>query len=53
MGGIMITYIYFVRHAVSPFVFGNEGGRGLSEEGKQAAFKVAQLLMDENINKQV
>jgi 2,3-bisphosphoglycerate-dependent phosphoglycerate mutase len=46
----MITYIYFVRHAISPFVFGNEEARGLSEEGKQAAFKVAELLMDENIN---
>jgi 2,3-bisphosphoglycerate-dependent phosphoglycerate mutase len=46
----MKTFIYFVRHAVSPFVFGNEGERGLSEEGKQAAYKVAELLKDENIN---
>jgi 2,3-bisphosphoglycerate-dependent phosphoglycerate mutase len=46
----MITFIYFIRHAVSPFVFGNERTRGLSEEGKQAAYKVAEMLMDENIN---
>jgi 2,3-bisphosphoglycerate-dependent phosphoglycerate mutase len=46
----MKTFIYFVRHAVSPFVFGNEGERGLSKEGKQAAYKVAELLKDENIN---
>jgi 2,3-bisphosphoglycerate-dependent phosphoglycerate mutase len=46
----MITYIYFVRHAVSPFVFGNERTRGLSEAGKLAAYKVAEMLMDENIN---
>jgi 2,3-bisphosphoglycerate-dependent phosphoglycerate mutase len=46
----MISYIYFVRHAVSPFVFGNERARGLSEEGKQAALRVAEILAHEGIN---
>lgn len=31
----MKTYIYMVRHAVSPFVLGNERERGLSEKGTQ------------------
>jgi 2,3-bisphosphoglycerate-dependent phosphoglycerate mutase len=46
----MKTYVYFVRHAVSPFVYGNERARGLSEEGKQAALKVADRLVNEGIN---
>jgi 2,3-bisphosphoglycerate-dependent phosphoglycerate mutase len=46
----MATYIYFVRHAVSPFVFGNERARGLSEEGQQKALKAAEILIPENIN---
>ncbi|QGQ99434.1 histidine phosphatase family protein [Paenibacillus psychroresistens] len=46
----MSTYIYFVRHAVSPYVFGNERARGLSEAGKMAALQVAEVLADEEIN---
>ena len=46
----MKTYIYFVRHAISPFSIGNEKERGLFEQGKQDAHKVAQLLIDEGIN---
>jgi 2,3-bisphosphoglycerate-dependent phosphoglycerate mutase len=46
----MKTYIYFLRHAVSPFVFGNEKARSLSDEGRQAASKVAERLVNEGIN---
>jgi 2,3-bisphosphoglycerate-dependent phosphoglycerate mutase len=49
-GGIMKTFIYFVRHAISPFTLGKEKERGLSEQGKQDAHKVAQLLIVEDIN---
>ncbi|TDQ32160.1 histidine phosphatase family protein [Aureibacillus halotolerans] len=35
------TVIYMVRHAESPFVFGAERTRGLSEEGHAAAKRVA------------
>ncbi|MFD0674899.1 histidine phosphatase family protein [Cohnella sp. GCM10027633] len=40
----MKTRLYMVRHADSPFVFGQEQARGLSEEGKEAAMKVADVL---------
>lgn len=40
----METRIYMVRHADSPFVFGEERSRGLSEQGHEDAFKVADLL---------
>lgn len=40
----MNTTIYMVRHAESPFVFGKEKERGLSEEGFIAAEKVARCL---------
>lgn len=29
----MKTYIYFVRHAISPFSLENERSRGLSDQG--------------------
>jgi 2,3-bisphosphoglycerate-dependent phosphoglycerate mutase len=50
LGGNMKTYIYFVRHAVSPFIYGNENAQGLFEQGKQDTLRVAQLLMNEHIN---
>jgi 2,3-bisphosphoglycerate-dependent phosphoglycerate mutase len=46
----MQTNIFMVRHAESPFVFGEERTRGLSEEGLQAAMKVADLLDPEEIH---
>ncbi|WP_010275929.1 histidine phosphatase family protein [Paenibacillus senegalensis] len=46
----MKTQIYMIRHAESPFVFGEERSRGLSDEGFQAAKKVADLLDSEEIN---
>lgn len=46
----MKTQIYMVRHAESPFVFGEERSRGLSEDGFQAARKVADILESEDIH---
>ncbi|OXM85596.1 histidine phosphatase family protein [Paenibacillus rigui] len=40
----MKTTLYMVRHAESPFVFGEERTRGLSEEGTADAVKVADVL---------
>lgn len=39
-----------VRHAESPFVFGEERSRGLSEDGLKAAMQVANLLDSEEIH---
>jgi 2,3-bisphosphoglycerate-dependent phosphoglycerate mutase len=46
----MKTQLYMIRHAESPFVFGEERTRGLSEEGFQAAKKVADILESEEIH---
>lgn len=46
----MITQLYMIRHAESPFVFGEERARGLSEEGLLAAKKIADLLEPEEIH---
>ncbi|MFC4777298.1 histidine phosphatase family protein [Paenibacillus sp. GCM10023252] len=46
----MKTHIYMIRHAESPYVFGEERSRGLSDEGFQAAKKVADLLDSEEID---
>lgn len=40
----MATVVYMVRHAESPFVFGQERTRGLSEEGAAAAKRIAELF---------
>ncbi|MDH6426643.1 MULTISPECIES: histidine phosphatase family protein [unclassified Paenibacillus] len=45
----MKTYIYMVRHAVSPFVLGNERERGLSEKGHADAYRIKELLAEEKI----
>ncbi|WP_261300934.1 histidine phosphatase family protein [Paenibacillus andongensis] len=42
----MKTSIYMVRHAESPFVFGQEKTRGLSEEGLADSRRVSDLLKD-------
>lgn len=39
----MKTFIYFVRHAISPFTLNNERDRGLSEQGKRDAVLVAEI----------
>ncbi|KKO51716.1 histidine phosphatase family protein [Paenibacillus sp. DMB20] len=46
----MKTNIFMVRHAESPFVFGEEQTRGLSDEGFRDAVKVADLLEVEDIH---
>jgi 2,3-bisphosphoglycerate-dependent phosphoglycerate mutase len=47
---LMETRIYMVRHAESPFVFGQEQSRGLSETGMKDAQRVAELLQDVDIH---
>lgn len=44
------TTIYMVRHAESPYIFGEERIRGLSPEGAMEAVKVADLLESEEIH---
>ncbi|WP_227793403.1 histidine phosphatase family protein [Paenibacillus guangzhouensis] len=46
----MRTNIYLVRHAESPFRYGEERERGISEAGAQAAKRVADLLRMEGID---
>lgn len=46
----MKTWIYFVRHAASPFYPGNERNRGLSEQGRRDAVRVAEMLRHEGID---
>ena len=46
----MNTFLYFVRHAVSPFSPGNERNRGLSDQGKRDAVRVAAILKHEGID---
>jgi 2,3-bisphosphoglycerate-dependent phosphoglycerate mutase len=46
----MKTYIYFVRHAISPFSLDNERNRGLSEQGKLDSIRAAELLKTEGID---
>lgn len=40
------TTIYFIRHAESPFIFGKERERPLSEKGQNDSIKVANILSD-------
>lgn len=47
---MMTTNLYMVRHAESPFIFGEERTRGLSAEGEVAAEKVAALLLLEKVD---
>jgi len=44
------TVIYFVRHADSPYVEGQERSRGLSERGMKDALSVRNILVDEGID---
>lgn len=46
----MITNIYMVRHAESPFVDGQERIRGLSVEGEEDAGEVAKLMLLEEVD---
>jgi 2,3-bisphosphoglycerate-dependent phosphoglycerate mutase len=46
----MLTSIYFVRHALSPFSIDSERERGLSEQGEADARAVAEVLRHESID---
>ena len=46
----MKTYLYFVRHAASPFSLDNELQRGLSEQGQADSHVVAEILKNEEID---
>lgn len=46
----MLTYIYMIRHADSPYIHGQEETRGLSEKGWQDAQRVAEILQAEQID---
>ena len=46
----MKTTIYMIRHAKSPFVFGQERTRGLSEKGLMDAKKIAERFKDIHID---
>ena len=45
----MKTYIYMVRHAVSPFILGDERERGLSDKGHSDAYRIKEILAEEEI----
>lgn len=46
----MVSVIYMVRHAESPYKFGEERTRGLSKKGEADAKKVTELLIDKDID---
>lgn len=46
----MVTTLFMVRHARSPFVFGQERTRGLSKQGDIDAKKITELLSHEKID---
>lgn len=46
----MATNLYMIRHAESPFIFGQERTRGLSAEGEIDAEKVAELMLLEKVD---
>lgn len=46
----MNTTIYMIRHAKSPFVFGQERTRVLSEEGERDAIKVKKIMKQKEID---
>ncbi|MBP1963272.1 histidine phosphatase family protein [Paenibacillus aceris] len=46
----MRTFIYFVRHAESPYFEGMERSRGLSDKGKLDVLKINEILKDEEFD---
>lgn len=46
----MLTTIYMVRHAESPYTAGEERTRGLSAEGELKSRQVTELLQEEGID---
>lgn len=45
----MHTTIYMIRHAVSPYLTGQERTRGLSQQGAADAGRVKEILKNEDI----
>ncbi|WP_246231534.1 histidine phosphatase family protein [Sporosarcina jiandibaonis] len=45
-----MTSIYMIRHAESPFIFGEERTRKLSKDGEIEAGKVAKIMLSEKID---
>ena len=50
MGESITTTLYMIRHAESPFIFGEERTRKLSANGEIEAEKVAKLMLGEKID---
>ena len=46
----MKTTIYKIRHAESPFIFGKEKTRGLSEKGLADSIKIADIFKDVEVD---
>ncbi|UOQ84921.1 histidine phosphatase family protein [Gracilibacillus salinarum] len=46
----MKTIIYMIRHAESPFIYGRERIRGISEKGKQDSQKVTEIMSNKQID---
>lgn len=46
----MLTTVYLIRHADSAFIPDRERERGLTEQGKRDAVKIAEMLKDEAID---
>lgn len=49
-GILLITSIYMIRHAESPFIFGQERTRKLSLQGEKDAQKVTDLMINQEID---
>jgi 2,3-bisphosphoglycerate-dependent phosphoglycerate mutase len=50
LGESISTTIFMIRHAESPFIFGEERTRKLSKDGEHNAEKVAKLMLNEKID---
>jgi 2,3-bisphosphoglycerate-dependent phosphoglycerate mutase len=50
LGESISTTIFMIRHAESPFIFGEERTRKLSKDGELDAEKVAKLMLNEKID---
>jgi 2,3-bisphosphoglycerate-dependent phosphoglycerate mutase len=45
----MTTSIYMIRHAISPFILGEERNRGLSQQGLTDALRIKDILAEEGM----
>lgn len=46
----LVTSVYMIRHAESPFFFGEERTRGLSAEGEAAADRIVELMREQPLD---